>query len=315
MSWVRPTVRVMTEDSSSQTPENTSAVPAPPTPPSPPTPPAEAPTYVAAASAAAPAATPGKGLAITALILGIAALLGVAIPVINVFSALLALVGLILGFIALSKATSKGLPLSGVIVSGLALLLSLVFIVVYVAGFTNAVNEVRDDTSIVDDEQTEAEPEAPEAPAESEQGTRDNPAPLGSTIEITEFGEPIYELTMGPATLEANAAVLEANMFNEPPAAGFQYALVPVTVTYVGTETGTPWLDLTIQFVSAAGTTHTESDSLSVAPAPTLLDINELYPGASGSGNVVILIPTDGAAAGTWSVSTIFGDPFFFTAE
>ncbi|WP_439565039.1 DUF4190 domain-containing protein [Microcella sp.] len=293
----------MNEESTSQTPTNDPATETP-TPP---------PAYAAAPPA--PPATPGKGMAITALILGIVALLGVAIPVLNVLSAILAVVGLILGIIALTKATSKGLPLSGVIVSGLALLLSLVFIVVYVAGFTNAVNDVRDDTSIIDGEQTEAEPEAPEAPAESEQGTRDNPAPLGTTIEITEFGEPIYELTMGPATLEANAAVLEANMFNEPPAAGFQYALVPVTVTYVGTETGTPWIDLSIQFVSAAGTTHTEGDTLSVAPSPTLLDINELFPGGSGTGNVVIQIPTDNAAGGTWSVSTLFGDPFFFTAE
>lgn len=303
MSEYSPTVSTMNEESTSQTPTNDPATETP-TPP---------PAYAAAPPA--PPATPGKGMAITALILGIVALLGVAIPVLNVLSAILAVVGLILGIIALTKATSKGLPLSGVIVSGLALLLSLVFIVVYVAGFTNAVNDVRDDTSIIDGEQTEAEPEAPEAPAQSEQGTRDNPAPLGTTIEITEFGEPIYELTMGPATLEANAAVLEANMFNEPPAAGFQYALVPVTVTYVGTETGTPWIDLSIQFVSAAGTTHTEGDSLSVAPAPSLFDINELFPGGSGTGNVVILIPTDGAAAGTWSVSTLFGDPFFFTAE
>lgn len=298
MSEPSPTVSTMNEESSSQTFTNDPAT--------------EAPTPPPAYAAAPPAATPGKGMAITALIIGIVALLGVAIPVLNVLSAILAVVGLILGIIALTKATAKGLPLSGVIVSGLALLLSLVFIVVYVAGFTNAVNDVRDDTSIVDDEQTEAEPEAP---AESEQGTRENPAPLGTTIEITEFGEPIYELTMGPATLEANAAVLEANMFNEPPVAGFQYALVPVTVTYVGPETGTPWIDLSIQFVSAAGTTHTEGDSLSVAPAPSLFDINELFPGASGTGNVVILIPTDGAAAGTWSVSTLFGDPFFFTAE
>lgn len=299
MSPLSLTVRNMTEDNSPQTPEA-----APATTP-------EAPAYTAATVAPAP----GRGLAITALIIGIAALLGVAIPVLNVFSAILAVVGLILGFVALSKATAKGLPLSGIIVSGVALLLSIVFIVVYIAGFANVVNDVNDGTSIVDEAPADDEAAAPEEPAESEQGTRDNPAPLGTTIEITEFGEPIYELTMGPAVLEANAAVLDANMFNEPPAAGFQYALVPVTVTYVGTETGTPWIDLSIEFVSAAGTTHTQGDSLSVAPSPTLLEINELYAGASGTGNVVILIPIENAAGGTWAVSALFGDPFFFTAE
>lgn len=303
MSEPSPTVSTMNEESTSQTPDN------PPTPNAPITPPA----YAAAPSA--PPASPGKGMAVTALIIGIVALLGVAIPVLNVLSAILAVVGLILGIIALTKATSKGLPLSGVIVSGLALLLSLVFIVVYVAGFTNAVNDVRDDTSIVDEEQVDAEPEAPEAPAESEQGTRDNPAPLGSTIEITEFGDPVYELTMGPSTLDASAQVLAENQFNEAPPAGFQYALVPVTVTYVGAESGLPWVDIRVEFVSAAGTTHTESDSFAVAPAPTFMDINDLFTGASGTGNIVILIPTDNAAGGTWAVSTLFGDPFYFTAE
>lgn len=270
----------------------------------------------------APAATPpvspspGKGLAITALILGIVALLGVAIPILNVFSAILAIVGLILGVIALTRASSKGLPLSGTIVSAVALLLSLVFIVVYISSFANVVNEVGNDTSVVEEEPTEqeAQPE-PEEPAAPEVGTRENPAPLGTVIEVTEFGEVVYELTMGPSTLDATAAVLAENMFNEAPPAGFQYALVPVTVTYVGSESATPWFDLSIEFVSAAGTTHTESDSFAVGPAPSFIDINELFPGGTGTGNIVILIPSENAAAGTWAVSTIFGDPFFFAAQ
>ncbi|MBX9471087.1 DUF4190 domain-containing protein [Microcella sp.] len=291
----------MNEEPTSETPDSTTPPPA-----------VETPAYTAPVASAS---TPGKGMAITALIIGIVALLGVAIPVLNVFSAILAVVGLVLGIVALSKATSKGLPLSGVIVSGLALLLSIVFIVVYVTGFTNAVNDVRDDTSIIDEEQTDAEPQAPEEPAEAEQGTRDNPAPLGTTIEVSEFGQPIYELTMGPSTLDATALVLAENQFNEAPPEGFQYALVPVTVTYIGDESGLPWVDFTIEFVSAAGTTHTESDSFAVAPAPTFMDINDLFTGASGTGNIVILIPTENAAGGTWAVSTLFGDPFFFTAE
>lgn len=275
-------------------------------------------TGTESAPAAAPTSvpSPGKGFALTALILGIAALLGVAIPILNIFSAILAIVGLILGIVALTRATAKGLPLSGTIVSGVALVLSLVFIVAYIAGFANAVNEVRNDSSVVEEDSTEsdAQPEQDEAPA-PELGTRENPAPLGTTIEVTELGEVVYELTMGPSTLDATALVLAANQFNEAPPEGFQYALIPVTVTYLGDESGLPWVDFTIEFVSAAGTTHTESDSFAVAPAPTFMDINDLYNGASGTGNIVILIPTENASAGTWSVSTLFGDPFFFAAE
>lgn len=273
----------------------------------PPPPPAQ--PYVTAAPA------PSRGLAITALVLGIVALLGFAIPVLNVVSALIAVVGLILGIVALVRAQPKGLSIAGVVTSALALLLSVIFIVIYLVGFGAAVESVRSDTTIVDLDEPTVDEESSADEGASALGTRDNPAPLGTTIEIVEFGETTYEVTLGPAVLNANDAVLAANMFNDPPADGFQYALLPVQMTYVGTDTGNPWIDLSIQFVSAAGTTHTEGDTLAVAPEPTLIDINELYPGASAEGNVVIAIPTDGAEAGTWTVSALFGDPFFFAAE
>lgn len=263
----------------------------------------------------------GNGLAIASLIVGIIAILGFAVPVINVFSALLAVVGLVLGIIALvRKAGSRGLSLSGTIVSALALLLSLVFIVIYAVGFSAAIDEVSSEPTIVEEPaDVEAEPAAPAeesaAPDASDVGTRDNPAPLGTMIELSEFGEATYEVTLGPAVLNANDAVTAANQFNEPPTEGFQYALVPVNMTYIGAETGTPWLDITVEYVSAAGTTHTEGDTLTVGPSPSMFEINEMYNGSTAVGNVLIMIPTENAAGGTWTVKSLFGDPIFFTAE
>ena len=273
--------------------------------------------YAPAASSVTPSAqkAPGNGLGITSLILGIMALLGVAIPVLNVFSALLAVVGLVLGIIALARrAGSRGLSLGGTIVSAIALLLSVVFVVIYAVGLSAAIDDVTSDSAIIE-EPAVSEEEPTTEPDAAEVGTRDNPAPLGSTLELSEFGDVVYEVTLGPATLNANEAITASNQFNEPPTDGFQYALVPVTLTYVGSETGTPWIDISIEFVSAAGTTHTESDSFAVGPTPTLFDINEMYNGATATGNVVIMIPVDSAASGTWTVSSLFGDPFFFTAE
>ncbi len=273
----------------------------------------------------APAKRPGgNGLAITSLILGIVAILGFAVPVLNVFSALLAVVGLVLGVIAfIRKAGSRGLSLSGTIVSGLALLLSVIFIVIYAVGLSAAIDEVSsDDPAVVETPvaESEAEPAAPadeeaEEPAASDVGTRENPAPIGTTIEVSSFDEVIYEVTLGQPVLNANDAVAGANQFNEPAEAGFQYALVPVNVTYVGSETGTPWIDLAVEYVSAAGSTHTQADSPSVAPEPTMMSINEMYNGSTATGNIVIMIPTEGAAGGAWTVSALFGDPFFFAAE
>lgn len=292
--------------------------PGEPAAPQPSTPP---PADAAASSTAQQSERSGKGLGIAALIIGIVAFLGFAIPVLNVLSALLAIVGLVLGILALRKASAKGVPLSGVILSGLALLLSVIFIVVYAVGFGAALNEAQNGSSVVDEEPAEdvvAEDEAVEQepePVEPDVGTRDNPAPLGTTVEIVEYGDPVYEVVLGPATLDAADAVAEANMFNEPAPEGFQYALLPVNVTYVGAESGTPWVDLSIEFVSSAGTTHTEADVMAVAPEPTFMSINELYPGGTGTGNVVIAIPTDDAENGTWTISPRFGDPFFLTAQ
>lgn len=67
----------------------------------------------------APAPEP-KGLAITALILGIIGLVLLWVPILG---ALLGLVGLILGIVALKKRQSKGLSLTGLITGGVALII------------------------------------------------------------------------------------------------------------------------------------------------------------------------------------------------
>ncbi|MET0713401.1 MAG: DUF4190 domain-containing protein [Mycetocola sp.] len=267
----------------------------------------------------APPAISGNGLGLAALIVGIFALLGAFIPFVNYVSGVLAVVGIILGIIAVTRKNKpKKAGLSGLIVSVIALILSIVLAFAYTAGFVAAVDESLPQTKVQESEgDAAAEEPAPADEAESaEVGTRENPAPIGTTVEMTSVGAPLYEVTLGAPTLDATTVVAAANQFNEAAPAGFQYAVVPVTVTYTGTETGTPWIDLQVEFVSAAGTTHTSSDSLAVGPSPTFMEVNELYPGASGTGNIVIAIPTADAAAGAWTVTPLFsGDTFFFAAQ
>lgn len=253
-----------------------------------------------------------------ALIIGIVAFVGAFIPFINYGSGLLAIVGVVLGAIALTrKAKARRSALIGLIVSAVAVLLSIILAIAYTASFINAVDDSLG-TAISAPAASDASSDdaADEAPAAgSDVGTRENPAPLGSVVELSSGGSPEYEVTLGASNLAANDIIAAENQFNDAPAAGFQYAMIPVTVTYKGTETGTPWIDVTVEFVSAAGTTHTTSDTLAVGPAPSMMDINDLYPDASGTGNVVIAIPTADAALGTWTVSTIFGDTYFFAAQ
>ena len=40
-------------------------------------------------------------------------------------------------------------------------------------------------------------------------------------------------------------------------------------------------------------------------------DINEMYNGASATGNVVIMAPSTDIEQGTFTISTLFGSPYF----
>jgi len=277
----------------------------PPAPPAPPVGPA-------------PLAPAKNTFGLVSLIVGAVAFVGAFIPIINYVSGFAAIAGLVFGIIAVTrKGKPKGLAKGGIAASGVALLLSIVLAIVYTVGFVAAVNDAQglksgssSDSSSSDDSLTDPT----EAPSnEGEVGTRTNPAPIGTTIATTADGEPEYEITLGAPTLNADAIIAAENQFNDAAPAGMQYAMLPITVTYQGTTTGTPWMDLDVSFVSAAGTTHSELDSSVVGPAP-LSDINELYPAGTATGNVVIAIPTADAATGTWVISQSFSDQKFYSA-
>lgn len=74
---------------------------------------------------------PSNGMGIAALVLGILALLGAWIPFVNIISMLMAIAGIVLGVMALKKvkrgeATNRGMALTGLILSVVALVLSLI---------------------------------------------------------------------------------------------------------------------------------------------------------------------------------------------
>lgn len=107
----------------------------------------EQPKFVPAAPPVAPAGNayngyvPTKlpaGLAIASLVLGIVSLIGI-IPVISFVACLTAITGLVLGIIALRKVAKgtgggKGLAIGGVVVSAVALIISVLISVFFVIG-------------------------------------------------------------------------------------------------------------------------------------------------------------------------------------
>src|SRR5690625_2425653 len=109
---------------------------------------------------------------------------------------------------------------------------------------------------------------------------------------------------------EAWTEVQAENQFNDPPEDGMEYWIVPLSVTYVGSETGLPWIDLTVQFVGDDARTY--SDRCGVIP-DDLMDVNELYEGGSAEGNVCRSVPA--GAEGLWTLSTGWGgNTVFFDA-
>lgn len=276
------------------------------------------------ANQVAPENTKSSGLAIAALVLGIVSLILAFIPFINVLAGIAAVVGLILAIVAVSqKGKKKGVALGGLITTSLALIMSFVMGFVYTNAFVEGVDEAFEESGVTDSSQAEepsteddsapAEADSPE-PESEDQGTRENPLPLGSTVTLEALGESEWEVTVGPATLDATEAVIAENTFNDPPEEGLQYALLSLTATYIGAESGTPSFDLTYSYVSSSGTTHETFDTFAVAPDP-LSDVNELYPGASGTGNILIAIPSDDPSGGVWKVGTLLGSEYFFAAE
>ncbi len=261
-----------------------------------------------------------SGLGIAALIVGGVALLLSFVPFVNYVSGLIALVGVVLGIVALvQKGRKKGLAIAGTIVSVVALILSIVLATVYTAGFITAVDEAVGEGSIVEplpepsESESEDVPQDDEDGAEDSVGTRENPAPIGTTVSFSTNGNPEWEITPGAPTLDANALIAAENQFNEPAPAGSQYAILPITITYVGTETGAPSL-IEVDFVTAQGTTHGSFDTYVTTPN-SILESNELYPGGSATGNVAIAVPSADIANGQWRIGSFLGEEYFFAAQ
>jgi|SRR5690625_1413715 len=163
--------------------------------------------------------------------------------------------------------------------------------------------ETEDDAASSQDDAAPEDDEQVAGPA-SDEGTRDNPYPLDVVVSDGEWEVMLSE------PREAWTEVQAENQFNDPPEDGMEYWIVPLSVTYVGSETGLPWIDLTVQFVGDDARTY--SDRCGVIP-DDLMDVNELYEGGSAEGNVCLSVPA--GAEGLWTLSTGWGgNTVFFDA-
>jgi hypothetical protein len=143
-----------------------------------------------------------------------------------------------------------------------------------------------------------------EASGSPEAGSREDPFAIGQPVKSRE-----WQVTLGPPR-QTDAEVGAENQFNDPPKAGMEFWIVPVTATYVGEKTGDLTFGISVKFVGSDNRTY--DDSCGVIPNP-ISDVGELYPGGTAQGNTCVAVPA--GAEGLWTLTTGFaGDPVFFKA-
>jgi hypothetical protein len=275
-----------------------------------------APAY--AAAPAAPSRLNVMGL-ISLIAGGLAFLLGVTvgwIPFVGFAFVFIALVGVVLGIIGLlAKNKGKGLAIAGTIVSGIALLLTAIisiFMLVVFNGLQQNLDDLRDfgpdDPVITDPDggetQTDDDPNA--------LGSQNNPASPGDTITFTDLnGDDEWQLVVGAPVLDATADVLAADQYNSAPDAGNQYVVVPVTYTYVGSESGSPFLI----FTQISGSDAALYDTSYAEYPNSLYDAPELSNGGTAEVNLVFEVPSNSVAGSQLKLGSIWGNDIFVALD
>lgn len=262
-----------------------------------------------------PSARPGSGtgLAVAAMVLGILALLGCWVPLLNVLSVLLALAGLGVGVPALVLAVQgrrggRGMALAGVITSAVAIIGSVVVTVVFSAalgGIADALQSAdSDSTATAGPPSSTSSPSAdPEPPPAAEA------LALGTAAQVGE-----YAVTVTGVDQDADARVAEQSEFNPPPTG--RYILVDLTVTYTGTEEGDAWIDLAPTYRGTDARDYDSSSCTAVTPDPAI-EQPTLRTGGTASFSVCFDLPPEAVAGGQVAVEELIslsGEPVLWAA-
>lgn len=208
------------------------------------------------------------------------------------------------------RGKGKGFGIAALIVSVVGTIVgAIVFFAVVAASFDQAFSEgstvVAEPAEAVASEGGVAAPaEEPAAEAEpaGDQGTRDNPLAIGSTISNDE-----WTVTVNSYNAAGNEIVAAANQFNEPPAAGSHYEIVNYTVTYTGEESDYA-LMVGVDLVTSSGNVIDTTESF--VTLEDSMGMDELFNGASATGSTAFLVP-DGESVLLRVRPGMFGDEVF----
>jgi hypothetical protein len=242
----------------------------------------------------------GNTVGLIALILSIIGFVFACIPGALIVGWVLLPAGFVLSIVGLClTGKSKGTSIAAVIISIIGVIVGVVVFFVVVA---DAFHDTFGKSDFGKSDVSAPSPtSAQQSDSGNQAGSRENPFPIGHPVHNEE-----WQVTLS-APHEAWTAIAAENQFNNPPDAGMQYWIVPVTATYTGDKTGNAGFDIAVKFVGSDNRTY--GDSCGVIPNP-LSDVGALYKGGSAQGNACVAVPA--GAEGLWTVSTSFGDPVFF---
>lgn len=148
--------------------------------------------------------------------------------------------------------------------------------------------------------------EAPEAIEESAGGTREEPVPVGEGLvfRISTFGDAddsVWEATVTGPGEDITAAVIEENMFNEPPVDGNVFYGIPFRIVLVeaGKEPLSPWINISWDMFGPSALQIFDGIDASCGVVPGELDeLSEIYVGGSLSGYLCYSLPQEEVDAG-----------------
>ena len=152
-------------------------------------------------------------------------------------------------------------------------------------------------------------PPPPTPPPPPAPGSRENPYLINTPFQVGS-----WRFILGAADFDAWPEIQAENEFNDPPPPGWSYVTVPVTYTYLGPETGSPFWDTDVEFVGNDGIVYDDgvSDQWCGVVPNDVLDLGEMYAGASAYGLDCVPVRTSAIAGGTWRVSDEWADGYAF---
>lgn len=230
-------------------------------------------------------------IGLIALIIAILGFIFACIPGAAIVGWVLLPIAFILAIVSFfQRGKGKGFGIAALIVSVVGTIVgAIVFFSVVVASVNDALST--ETTAITP---TEAAPAAEDGAASepatapdaaAEEGTRESPLPLGSTISSDE-----WTVTIDSYNAAGDEAVAAANQFNEPAPAGSHYEIVTYSVTYTGEESSYA-LMVGVDLVTSSGNVIDTTESL--VTLEDSMGLDELFNGASTTGSTAFLVPDD----------------------